>query len=172
MKTIDKIIDFLSNPLSYRVVIAAACTSGVLLGLNFLPLEYLKRMNLVQFFSKYGYIVLIVFLFSLFILIIQLGSITEKKRKDKKFKKHFKQQQQDLLNDELAYSYLLQLYHSHPEPVLLPLYNQKVKLLEQYELITKATTQYPIYDPRQLSNPKFPYLLQPYAEREVQKRLK
>ncbi|MFB9973950.1 hypothetical protein FPQ10_08295 [Allobacillus sp. SKP2-8] len=171
MNTFGKIIDFLNNPISYRLIFATVFTSGILLSLSLLPLKYLERVNLVQFYSEYGYTVLIVFLFSIFILIIQLGSVIEEKRKDGKLKKQINKQQKDLINDPIAYSYLLELYRVHPEPALLPIYNQKVKLLEQYGLIIKATNQYPVYDPIELFNPEIPYILQPKTEKEIQKRL-
>ncbi len=45
------------------------------------------------------------------------------------------------------------------------MYNQKVKLLDQYGLITKASSQ-AIVD---MSDPAFPYILQPIAEDRLKK---
>ena len=51
------------------------------------------------------------------------------------------EQQDKLFEDEDAREILAQLYRCHPRASKLPMQNQKVLLLEQYQLITKAASQ-------------------------------
>lgn len=71
-----------------------------------------------------------------------------------------------MFQDSQALEILEELYVHHPNAVWLPMYNQKVKLLDQYGLITKASNQAVVYD---MSNPDFPYILQPIAEDRLKK---
>lgn len=70
-----------------------------------------------------------------------------------------------MFQDSQALEILEELYVQHPNAVCLPMYNQKVKLLDQYGLITKASSQ-AIVD---MSDPAFPYILQPIAEDRLKK---
>lgn len=78
------------------------------------------------------------------------------------------EQQDKLFEDEDAREILAQLYRYHPRALRLPIQNQKVLLLEQYQLITKATSQAMVDD---MTDPKFPYVLQPEAEQRIKKEL-
>ena len=75
-----------------------------------------------------------------------------------------KKEQDDLFQDQDALAILSELYKYHPRAVNLPMYNQKVLLLQQYQLITKATSQAIVFD---ATDPEFPYILQPEAERRI-----
>lgn len=167
MKYIDKIIDILANPLSYKLMGAVSITSAILLSANFLPEVYQKRLFIDVFLKSYGSWLPLVFILSLFILLIQLFGVLSKKKEDKEFEQFYKQEQEKLFNDSDALMYLKKTYSNHPDAVLLPYYNQKVKLLEQYGLITKATKEY--LQPH-TSNPMFPYILQPIAEEKLKKK--
>ena len=70
-----------------------------------------------------------------------------------------------MFQDSQALEILEELYVQHPNAVWLPMYNQKVQLLDQYGLITEASSQ-AIVD---MSNPAFPYILQPIAEDRLKK---
>lgn len=70
-----------------------------------------------------------------------------------------------MFQDGQALEILEELYAQHPDAVWLPMYNQKVKLLDQYGLITKASNQ-AIVD---MNDPAFPYILQPIAEDRLKK---
>lgn len=71
-----------------------------------------------------------------------------------------------MFQDSQALEILEKLYVQHSNAVWLPMYNQKVKLLDQYGLITKASSQAIVDD---MSNPAFPYILQPIAEDQLKK---
>lgn len=104
------------------------------------------------------------FFVSLFLIVIHFGSKKRKEKNDKAFNKYVKKQQDDLFQDEDALAILSKLYKYHPKAVNLPMYNQKVLLLQQYQLITKATSQAVVFD---MTDQEFPYILQPEAERRI-----
>jgi len=163
MKTLDKVIDVLGKPINFNIMLASLLTSFVLLATNFLPIKYLKRLHLEKFLDNYNYIVLIVFFVSFFLLVIHTSSRIAKRKKDIAFDKFYSKQQDSLFQDKEALKILEDLYAEHPKAVYLYMYNQKVKLLEQYGLITKATSQAVV----NMNNPHFPYILQPIAEEKL-----
>lgn len=164
MKNVEKVIDFLGKPINFNIILATFFTSFLLLLLNFLPPEYLVRFHIENFFDKYGFIVLIVFFISFFLLFLHLITNYRSKKEDKAATKFYLEQQDELFDDMDALLILVKLFQSHPNAVHLPLYNQKVKLLEQFGLITKATNQAIV----NMENPYFPYILQPIAEEKLE----
>ena len=166
---IGKIIDFLSKPINITIVIAVFLTSLFIFAFNFLPEEILIRMKLLTFLNDYNYIVFIFLVASFFFLIIQGVMILLKKKEDKKFGEYIKKEHEDLFNDPDAYEILEYLYENHPEPVKLPIHNQKVKLLSQFGLIVRVSNQTMIafYE---MDNPTLPYVLQPIAEKKLKSR--
>lgn len=160
LEKFNKFIDILGKPINFNLLLASFFTSLLLLVTNFFPLEYLERLHLEKFLDNYNFIVLIVFFVSFFLLVINFNIRHTENKKDAEFEKIYSKHQDELFQDEEALKILDKLYSKHPEAVYLPLYNQKVKLLEQYGLITKASNQALV----NMSNPKFPYILQPVAE--------
>lgn len=165
MKTLDKVIDVLGKPINFNIILASLLTSFFLLATNFLPIKYLKRLHLEKFLDNYNYIVFIVFFVSFFLLVIHISSRIAKRKKDIAFNKYYSKQQDSMFQDSQALEILEELYVQHPNAVWQPMYNQKVKLLDQYGLITKASSQ-AIVDMR---DPAFPYILQPIAEDRLKK---
>lgn len=151
-------------------MIAVFLTSFFIFLFNFLPEEILIRMKLLTFLNDYNYIVFICLVGSFFFLIIQGVMASIKKKEDKKFGEYIKKQHEELFNDPDAYEILKYLYEHHPESVKLPIHNQKVKLLSQFELIVRVSNQTNVafYE---MDNPKFPYVLQPIAEERLKKDL-
>lgn len=165
MKTLDKFIDVLGKPINFNIMLASFLTSLFLLATNFLPIKYLKRLHLEKFLDSYNYIVLIVFFVSFFLLIIHFSARLSKRKKDIAFQKFYAEQQDSMFQDMQALEILEELYSQHPDAVWLPMYNQKVKLLDQYGLITKASTQAVV----NMRNPTFPYILNPISEYRLKK---
>lgn len=163
MKTLDKVIDVLGKPINFNIMLASLLTSFFLLATNFLPIKYLERLHLEKFLDNYNYIVLIVFFVSFFLLVIHISSRIAKQKKDIAFNKFYSKQQDSMFQDSQASKILEKLYVQNPNAVWLPIYNQKVKLLEQCDLITKATNQAIV----NVDNPCFPYILQPIAEERL-----
>ncbi|MFT9003197.1 MAG: super-infection exclusion protein B [Liquorilactobacillus hordei] len=159
----DKVVDFLRKPVSFEVLVAAFSTSILLLAANFLPSSYLKKLHLETFLNNYNYVVLIFFFASFFLLIVRISKKIAKKRKDSAFKKYYIEQQERLFQDPEAMSILKLLYSNHPSYVRLSIYNQKVHLLEQFGLISKAGVSAVMT----MDNPQFPYILQPIAEKKM-----
>lgn len=162
----SKIIDILVNPINKFLVIATFLTSLLLFLFNFLPEDILNRTRMLDFFNQYTYILVIVMVFTFFLLIVQESAKWYKKREDKKFAEFFRNEQDKLFEDKDAKMFLNYLYESHPQSALLPKNNQKVKLLVQYQLIHQASSiqLVPGYE---TNNPSFPYILQPYAEEKL-----
>ena len=166
MKVLDKFIDVLGKPINFNFLIASFLTSLFLLATNFLPANYLNRLHLEEFLDKYNYIVIIVFFVCFFLLVIHLTARHSKKKQDDAFHKFYSEQQEKMFQDAQAMEILETLYQQNPQAGWLPIYNQKVKLLEQYGLIIKAANQTVTYN---ISDPNFPYILQPFAEERLKK---
>lgn len=166
MKVLDKFVDVLGKPINFNFLMASFLTSLFLLATNFLPANYLNRLHLEEFLDKYNYIVIIVFFVSFFLLVIHFTARHSEKKQDAALKKFYSEQQEKMFQDAQAMEILESLYAQNSQPSWLPIYNQKVKLLEQYGLIIKASNQAVIYD---INNPSFPYILQPFAEDRLKK---
>lgn len=164
LKTTEKVLDILGKPINFDILLASLLTSLALLMTNFLSKKYLIRFHLEKFLNNYNSYILIVFFVSLFLIVIHFGSKKRKEKNDKAFNKYMKKEQDDLFQDKDALEILSELYKYHPRAVNLPMYNQKVLLLQQYQLITKATSQAIVFD---ATDPEFPYILQPEAERRI-----
>ncbi|WP_366533433.1 super-infection exclusion protein B (plasmid) [Carnobacterium maltaromaticum] len=167
MITIEKVIEFLNNPLNKGILWGAGSVSFILLLCNMLlSPEQLSLLFIDSLLNKYGWLLPLILLMSLVFLIIGFVSGKIKLREDKKFNEHMEIKIKDLFEDEQDLDILKQLYTQHPNPQTLNSSNQKVKLLEHYGLIMKATTNIMIRS-SQLSNPPFPYILQPIAEKKL-----
>lgn len=164
LKTADKVLDVLGKPINFDVLLASLLTSLALLMTNFFSEKYLVRFHLERFLNNYNPYILMVFFVSLFLIVIHFGSKKRKEKKDKAFSEYIKKQQDDLFQDKDALVILDELYKYHPRAVNLPMRNQKVLLLQQYQLITRATNQAVVSD---MTDPEFPYILQPEAERRI-----
>lgn len=160
-------MDFISKPINTAVLIGLFLTSAFIFLFNFLPEEILIRMNLLKFLINYNFVVFIVLVGSFFFLVIQLITIALKRKEDKKIAKWIEQEQEKLFTDEYAYSILLYMYKYHPNPAQLPINNQKVKLLKQFELIQRTSNGVFVEGVEALYDPKFPFVLQPIAEKRL-----
>lgn len=165
MKVLDKFIDVLGKPINFNFLMASFLTSLFLLATNFLPAKYLNKLHLKVFLDKYNYAVIIIFFVSFFLLVIHFTARQSKKKEDAAFNKFYSEQQDHMFQDHQALEILEELYREHPDAVWLYMYNQKVMLLEQYGLITKASNQAVV----DMNYPTFPYILQPIAEDRLKK---
>lgn len=168
MNGIAKILDFLSKPINFTILIAFFLTSLILTLMNFLPKVMLDRLHITWFLINYSFVIFIILIASFFFLIVQIGALVIKKREDKKFGEYLKENKDKLFEDEEALKILKVLYDSHPYAYELPYLNQKVKLLQQFGLITPAINSWHV-DP---FNPTIPYILQPEAEERIKEELK
>lgn len=163
---ISKIIDLFLKPSNTGVLIGFFLTSIFIFSFNFLPENLLIRIKMLNFLNKYTYIFVIIMIASFFLLVVQIIGMIVKKIKERKVYKFIRQQQEDLYNDPEAMRYLNHLYEHHPNAAKLPIYNQKVKMLEQYKLIHRTTNKI-IATNYEIENPYFPFLIQPHAERKM-----
>lgn len=157
LKTAEKVLDILGSPISFGIWSAGLITSLVLLMTNFLPEKYLDRLHLEKFLNDYNLYILIVFVVSLVLIVTYFVS-------NKAFYEYMKKKQDDLSQDEDALAILFELYKHHPRAVNLSIYNQKVLLLQKYQLIKRVTDEAVVQD---MTASKFPYVLKPEAERRM-----
>lgn len=163
MKALDKFVDVLGKPINFNILMASFLTSLILLVANFLPTDYLNKLHFAEFLDKYNYVVIIVFFVSFFLLVTHFTARQSKKKEDAEFDKFYAEQQDSMFRDDSALEILEALYRQHPNAVRLPMNNQKVRLLEQYGLIIKASSQAIV----NINNPTFPYILQPISEEKL-----
>lgn len=165
MKNLDKLINILGSSVAFFFTLATFLSSLCLcLVGGLLPYSFLERIHYLDIYNKYGGNIFIVLIVSFFFLIVQSGMLILKRKRDRKFNKYFIKQQNNLLKDPDAIHILIYLYETHPNARRLPYNNQKVRLLEQFELIAK--TMNTIYTD-DVDNPLFPYILQPKAEEKI-----
>lgn len=169
LDTIDKLINMLGNPIAFFFTLATFLSSLCILLAGFLPYSFLKRMHYIDIYDKYGGTIFIIVVVSFFFLIVQSGMICVKRKRDKEFCEYFIKQQNNLLKDPDAIDILKYLYATHPNARLLSYNNQKVRLLEQFELIIKTVNTAYMDD---INNPLFPYILQPKAEEKIKEIVK
>lgn len=146
-------------------------TSFAWLLINFLlsPSD-LKKLYIDVFLNRYGWTLPIVFMFTTISLMVGIISGSLQKNRDKQIDSQLTKIRDELLEDELALVYLNKLLDAHPNACELPFKNQKVILLERYELIVRVSSQQYIFNWNQLSNPTLPYVLQPIAEHKLKNK--
>lgn len=170
-KFFNSLFNFLSKPMNLGVLLAIFMTSLVLLlGRIFLPEEVIVNLSLDSFYDQYIPIVLIIFFVSFFLFIVQIFPMLYKKIERKQNAKRLEKQHKELLEDPECYKILMELYQQKSNPVLLPEYNQKVLLLRQNGMILRVTNQI-IGRVSDFTNPRFPYILQPFAEILIKEKL-
>lgn len=163
------VLTFITNPIQIGLVIVIGFCSTTLLSMGiFIPEDLLIKYNLNTFFINNFSNILIVFLFSLFMFITQMVSIIYKNYELRRDARQIKKNRKILLKDPVCWEFLLKVYEGKGQPVNLPFRNQKVIQLESNYMITRTTDQIFMrgYD---VSNPMFPYILQPWAEDYIKK---
>lgn len=157
------LVDFLKLP--SNVMSAISLASGLIL---FLPDELLKKMYMIEFKNKWGFIIGATFIVSTSILAIgilrNIYKFFHKKYLNFKFKKHSNK----IINSLDMYKKMIVyiLYTKDNNTVELPLNDGAVVFLEHSMVIQKATRQHAVDD---ISNPKFPYFLQPWVVKKLNK---
>jgi len=121
---------------------------------------------MLSFFNQYTYILVIIMVFTFFLLVVQIAAKWYKKREDKRFFEVLQREQNKLFEDYDAKLILNQLYENHPNSVCLPKNNQKVKLLLQFKLIHQASSVQLVTN-YGANDPYFPYVLMPHAEERM-----
>lgn len=151
------LIDFLKLPSSIMSAISLA--SGIVL---FLPESILSKLYMIEFRSKYGFVIGVVFIVSTSILLIGIMLNIYKIIKNKYTNKIVEKNTKKLLINLDIYkkAIVYMLYITDNNTYTLPLNDGAVAFLEQWMVIQKATTQYFVTD---MQNPQFPYFLQPWV---------
>lgn len=163
MNAVSKLLDIMSKPINFSILIAIFLTSTLLFSINFLPASIIKQLQLENLLLKYNSIILVILISSFFLSIVQIISMLYKKFEDRKLQKYIKETHKNLFNDEDSLKILFYLYETHPHARELPYLNQKVRLLNQYGLIVPAMNQWHTNP----FEPSVPYILQPIAENKL-----
>ena len=155
--------DFLKLP--SNVMSAISLASGVIL---FLPDELLKKIYMIEFKNKWGFIIGATFIVSTSILVIGILSNIYKFLYKKYSNFKFKKNSNKLLNSLDVYkkTIVYMLYKEDNNTSELPLNDGAVVFIEHWMVIQKAASQYAVED---LINPRFPYFLQPWVVDKLNK---
>lgn len=157
------IIDFLKLP--SNVISAISLATGVIL---FLPDKLLKKIYMIEFKDKWGFIIGVTFIVSTSILIIGILSNIYKYLYNKYSNFKIKKNSNKLLNSLDLYkkTIVYMLYKEQNKTYELPLNDGAVVFLEHWMVIQKAASQYVVED---FINPRFPYFLQPWVVDKLNK---
>lgn len=157
------LMDFLKLP--SNIMSAILLTSGMIL---FLPDKIIRKMYMLDFKNKYGFIIGAAFIISISILmvgiLISIYKFLYKKHSNFKVKKNSKKLLESL--DMYKKTIVYMLYKEDNNTHEFPLNDGAVVFLDHWMVIQKATSQYAVSDMR---NPEFPYFLQPWVVDYLQK---
>lgn len=156
------IMDFFKLPT--KIMVAIALATGMIL---FLPDTLISKMYLDGFRNEYGFIIGAAFVVSVSILtigvIISIYNYFYEMHTQKKVKENSGKLIASLDDYKKTIVYLLYNEDNHTHE--LPLNDGAVVFLENMMVIGKATNQYFVDD---ITNPMFPYLLQPWVIEKLQ----
>lgn len=156
------IMDFFKLPT--KIMAAIALATGMML---FLPDTLISKIYLNEFRNEYGFIIGTTFIVSISILIIgiiiSIYNYFYQIHKNKKIKENSEKVIKALDDYKKTIVYLLYNEDNHTHE--LPLNDGAVVFLENMMVIGKATNQYFVDD---ITNPMFPYLLQPWVIEKLQ----
>ena len=156
------IMDFFKLPT--KIMAAIALATGMML---FLPDTLISKIYLNEFRNEYGFIIGTTFIVSISILIIgiiiSIYNYFYQIHKNKKIKENSEKVIKALDDYKKTIVYFLYIQDNHTSE--LPLNDGAVVFLENMMIIGKATRQYFVND---ISNPMFPYLLQPWVVNKLQ----
>lgn len=148
-----------------KIMLAISIASG---GVLFLPNKLITKMYMNNFRDEYGFIIGVIFVISISILmvnfIIEVYKFLNSMYSRRKINKNTKKLLHDLDEYKRLIVYGLYVQDNHTNE--LPLNDGAVVFLEHMMVIQKATTQYAVSD---LVNPLFPYFLQPWVIKELEK---
>lgn len=153
--------DIIKAPL--KIFIGLFIATGIVL---FLPDNLAMKLYMVDFRNKYGFVISLVFICSFTISVVGGVSTLWSKNKEKRLtKKALKNAKENLKKlDDYKAAIVYELYKEDNHTSELPLNDGAVRWLEQLFIIGKATSNYPVWD---LTNPIFPYMLQPWVVSEL-----
>lgn len=157
VSTVTKILEYLSKPINFSILISLFLISGVVYLLNFLSDEILIQLKIYDFLNNFSFIIFLILISTFFLILVQLVYYIGRKI-DKKIKvKRFKKLQKKVFEDQDCKKVLLQMYQQHPNSVDCPVDNYCIKMLSQYNLIVLASNMGHMgYNGEQI----FPYVLQ------------
>lgn len=166
---ITKILEYLSKPVNFSILVATFFISLVVYLLNFLPIEILERLKINEFLNNFSFILFLILISSFFVLLIQIIYFLGRKISANIKAKRFKKIQKEVLEDEHCLELLKEMYEKHPQSVDYPIDNYCVKVLSQYRLIILASRSgYMEFTGKQV----FPYILQPETLKTLKQRFK
>lgn len=159
---ITNFLDKMENNLSW--VFSVCLTAFIFLGISFLPSSYLQKVHMLEFFKQWTWLIILILLFSFFLLI---GSLKKPFDNWKNQRIGKKQQRKILSNpseDELEL--LKKLYTASPNAIPVVRTNLIIQELQALSICIQTSNQStPLFDnPNDVS---FYYALNPYFKDKV-----
>lgn len=166
VSTVTKILDYLSKPINFSILISLFLISGVVYSLNFLSEDILRNLKIYDFLNNFSFIIFLILISTFFLISVQVVYYIGRKINKKIKVKRFKKLQNKVFEDEDCKEVLLQMYQQHPNSVECPADNYCIKLLSHYNLIVLASNVgYMGYNGEQI----FPYVLQAETVKKLKK---
>lgn len=106
----------------------------------FMPVSLFAKIGIVTSLELIKLIALVMFVFSSFYILYWGIESAYKNYKHRRAKNKYNEKIDKLISDHNANRILRNLYREHPHPARLDISNQKVRLLEEYRLITQAAS--------------------------------
>lgn len=161
-----KILDYISKPVNFSILVSVFLISFVLYSLNLLSKEMLVNLKIANFLDNFSFVIFLILVSTFFLILVQsiyyIGGKINEKIKMRRFKKN----QNEIFEDEDCLQVLIEMYHAHPRSIDYPINNYCIKLLSQYHLIVLASSSgYMDFTGKQI----FPYILQPETVKMIKR---
>lgn len=156
------------------ILITFALASGLIL---FLPDDIINKMYMLDFRNKFGFVLGLIFWFSITLLIVMLGVKVYKRYENKRLNKKVQEgMKKFLLNmkNKAEIEVITQMLKEDDYTLELSIYSGVVIKLQHYCIITPAGNSHYV----EMDNPCIPYFLQPGVfkaieeNEELQKKFK
>ena len=169
--TIKEISKILKTP---YILITFALASGLIL---FLPDNIINKMYMANFRNKFGFILGLMFWFSITLLIVMCGVKVYKKYSNKRMNKKIQEDMKKFLTNmknKAEIEVITEMLREEDYTLELPINSGVVIKLQHYYIITPAGSNHYV----EMDNPCIPYFLQPGVfkaiedSEELQKKFK
>lgn len=166
VSTVTKILDYLSKPINFSILVSLFLISGVVYSLNFLSEDMLRKLKIYDFLNNFSFIIFLILISTIFLIFVQIVYYIGRKINNKIKVKRFKKLQNKVFEDEDCKKVLLHMYEEHPNSVDCPVDNYCIRLLSQHNLIVLASNMGHMgYNGEQI----FPYILQTETVKKLKK---
>lgn len=160
--TIKEISKILKTP---YILVTFALASGLIL---FLPDNIISKMYMLDFRNKFGFILGLMFWFSITLLIVMSSVKVYRKYESKKLNRKMQEGIEKFLTNmknKAEIEIITQMLREDDYTIKLPINNGAVIKLQHYYIITPAGSNHYV----EMYNPCIPYFLQPGVFKAIEK---